>query len=769
MLSNAKKEEQQEQHRITTISKLLKAKIKTVKLQVKAAATELQRVQKNYGINTSVNYLEADDRIETKADLQQQRSLVNKVVEDEKIVKNQLQTYQLLEKSPYFGRIDIKNSPTSLPEALYIGTASLIDDQGQFLIHDWRAPIASVYYNGTLGTVTYQTPAGDQTVELIKKRQFKIRNGRLLNMFDTNETVGDELLQTELGAQSSENLRNIVATIQREQNAIIRDTKSDLLVVQGVAGSGKTSALLQRIAFLLYHSRTTLAANQILLFSPNRLFSNYISEVLPSLGEKNMRQVTIAEFFQRRLNGFKVQTIFNRFETAEHPTAITTFKGSREFITAIETYLQRCSSQNLVFLDIYFHGEVYFTRSTITKIYAALPINLPFREKIVATKNHLIKKLQRRSRQDAHSSWAEEILNTLSDEDYHELLAETEHEEFDSFAAEQEYLLLRIARRELRIVYDAIYNNRFWDAASQYIDFLHNVTIPNNVTRLDWDKTIHDFQERLEFHQIHLEDAAPLLYLRDRFLGSHRNQSIKYLFIDEVQDYAIAELMYLKMIFQHAKFNLIGDSEQALFKDVEPAKQLLQELKQALPVKHERLIELRRAYRSTSPITKFASSLLPDGDQIKPFNRSGTLPEIYIEPSYNDLEKRLIKVVSADLNQSDSVAVITKNQEQAATVWQTLRSHFDAHLISDDQRSLAHDVIVLPIYLAKGLEFDTVIGWDLSKKNYPDHHSLGIVYTMATRAMHTLTLLTRAPITPVINLQTSTGSFVKIFNKQKKN
>ena len=170
------------------------------------------------------------------------------------------------------------------------------------------------YYNGTLGKVSYETPMGTLETELKKKRQFTIVNGQIKNMFDTNETVGDEMLQQILGEHSDEYMHNIVATIQKEQNDIIRDTTHDLLLVQGVAGSGKTSAILQRIAFLLYHSRDKLSAEQIVLFSPNLLFSHYISEVLPSLGERNMRQVTLAEFLTQRFQGLKVETLFDRYE-----------------------------------------------------------------------------------------------------------------------------------------------------------------------------------------------------------------------------------------------------------------------------------------------------------------------------------------------------------------------------------------------------------------------------------------------------------------------
>lgn len=761
-------DEQQEQQRVTFISDLLNQKINKTKQDVEDAKTEAQKVQKNYGINTSVNYLEADDRIETKADLQQQRSLVNKVVEDENIVKRQLRTYQELKHSPYFGRIDIKDEGYDETEQLYIGTASLLDDKtGEFLIHDWRAPISSIYYNGNLGKVSYETPNGKQNTDLLKKRQFQIKDGQIINMFDTNETVGDELLQKELSDKSSEQLRNIVATIQREQNDIIRDTKSDLLVVQGVAGSGKTSALLQRIAFLLYHSRDELNASQIILFSPNLLFSNYIRDVLPSLGERNMRQVTLAEFFAQRLEGIKVQTLFSRFESQTTNNQINDLKGSQTFINQIDDYLNHLTEKQIVFTDIYFQGEIFFAKEEIQKIYGSLNSNLQLADKLLQTKNKLIKALKKRVQADIHDEWVLEKMDSLSDEEYHNYLIDTKPSDFEDFDAEHDYIAKKIAKEHLRIVYDAIYNNSFWDPFTQYLNFLNQVVLPTGINSSDWQTDVAQFQHQLEFHQMRLADAAPMLYLRDKFTGENKNNNIKYLFIDEVQDYSIAEIMYLKLIFNNAKFNLIGDSEQAIFKDVESAPQLLKKLNDAIPVKHPRLINLNRSYRSTYPITTFASSLLPDGEHIEAFNRDGEKPVLYVEPNQTASFNRLQQVIKDKLKLQDSVAIITKDRQEAETLYRKLRKNFDPLLVSDSARTIDKKLIILPVYLAKGMEFDDIIGWNISKENYPNQHSLGILYTIVTRAMHSLTLISNQTISPLISNNAIENNLIKIKKVEK--
>lgn len=761
-MNNSEKEN--EINRVTEIVKKLNKKIDMTKQEYQKSKDEVSRVQKNYSNNTSVNYFEIDDRIETSADLQQQRGLVNKVVEDEAIVKRQLATYEELKVSPYFGRIDIIEDNEK--ENLYIGIASFIDQNGKFLIHDWRAPISSIYYNGTLGKVSYQTPNGKQNVELIKKRQYQIKNGKIINMFDTNETVGDEMLQKALGDQNTQTMRNIVATIQNEQNDIIRDTKTDLLVVQGVAGSGKTSTILQRIAFLLYHSRDSLDADQIILFSPNLLFSHYISEVLPSLGEKNMRQVTLSEFLSHRLTGINVQSIFSKYEENQIEESsnllISNFKNSQTFINQIDTYLNNVDYNEIQFNHILFRGQKYFDKKDISLIYQNLPQDLKFDEKMLQTKNILIKQLKENIEENSEAEWIENEIENLSDEEYHELLGEENIDTDFNFDEAHQIIAQNIAKKELASIYDAIYNNNLFDPYSQYINFLKTTSIPKNIKKNDWLKSIEVFENNLEFHTINLEDTAPFIYLRDKFTGSGRNNSIQYLFIDEIQDYSISQIMYLKYAFPNAKFNLIGDSEQNIFSEVESANQLLNNLDKAISSKHSRLISLNRSYRSTYPITQFAKNLLPNGDHIEPFNRDGEIPTLYLSKNNEKMLSTLKKVIKEKKKEQETIAIITKSLKEAKELQQKLHRSFNSILLTDQDRILPEKVIILPIYLAKGLEFDCIIGYNISKYNFPDLKSIGILYTIATRAMHDLTLISENEFSPLINQRIIDQNLIQI-------
>ncbi|CAI2628743.1 DNA helicase IV [Apilactobacillus kunkeei] len=760
-----------EQNRVNKVVAKLNKRIDKTETEYQKAHNETKRVQQNYGNNTSVNYVEVDDRIETSADLQQQRGLVNKVVQSEAIIKNQLETYKKLADSPYFGRIDIKDDGDDDTESLYIGTASFVDDNENFLVYDWRAPISSIYYNGTLGKVSYQTPAGKQSTDLEKKRQFQISHGEINNMFDTNETVGDEMLQSVLGQQHDEVMQNIVSTIQKEQNDIIRDTYNDLLVVQGVAGSGKTSAILQRIAFLLYHSRSSLQADQIILFSPNRLFSHYISDVLPSLGERNMRQVTLQEFIDHRLEGVKVQSLFDQYETEQAYTdeekAIQSFKRSHQYMTSIENYINTVFNDDIAFQSILIDGKVFFDADVIKDIYASQPKQMKPADKFLKTKNRLIEILKKRIEVEVYKPWVDDSIDQLNSEQYHDFMEGHQLGIFQDEDDERYFIAKQIVTEHFRKVYDALYNGSFFDPYLQYQRFMQQVVLPKDVNVDAWNDDVDGFADSIELHQVRLDDAVPLLYMRDLMIGGGQNQTMQYLFVDEMQDYSIAQLIYIKHSFPQTKINLIGDSEQALFKAVEAPQELLNKLNEAFATKKSRLITLNRSYRSTYPITNFAKSLLPNGDEIEAFNRPGKSPEILIRHNEKKCIDALIESAQQELKDEGTVAIVTKNLNEAKQLHQHTYNQLNPTLLADTDRSLPKGVVIMPIYLAKGLEFDSVIAWNVSKDNYPNDDYVGTIYTIATRAMHHLTLISNGTVSPIIANANLPINEVKIDRKIK--
>lgn len=504
-------ERQIEQTRVDQVIKEIQLQINATRTELAKAHAETRAVEENYGANASINRYEIDDIAESRSAIEQQRQLVARATENETILQHQLTTLEQLAKQPYFGRIDILDPGEREPESLYIGTASLMDHtKSEFLIYDWRAPISGIYYNGTLGEVSYQTPAGIQKTKLVKKRQFTIIDGQITNMFDTNETVGDEMLQAVLGEQNNQAMRNIVATIQHDQNTIIRDTESDLLVVQGVAGSGKTSTILQRVAFLLYHARNQLNADQMVLFSPNQLFSHYISQVLPSLGERNLRQVTLHNFLQRRFEGLQVESLFERYEERQldrsHQVGDDFFESPTS-MTAVQDYLTliRQHQRPLQFIDVTFNGRTFFSQKHFQHIWDQIDPQLKLQDQLVKLKNHFIRILKQRITKIAQSDWLTKELDTLNRQQIQRLLGSKSIENFKDTAAYDRYLARQLAKQRLRIVYDALYNNLMIDFPNQYTDFLQWIDLPASIHR---QELIQSFQHQLEFHHFPLAHTA---------------------------------------------------------------------------------------------------------------------------------------------------------------------------------------------------------------------------------------------------------------------
>lgn len=758
---NEEQERHMEQQRVDLVMKQIDKQIAETKKALADAHKETRAVEKNYSENASINRYEIDDIAESRAMIEQQRQLVSRAAESETILRRQLKTLQNLKRTPYFGRIDIQDPGKNKPETLYIGTASLMnDDKTAFLIYDWRAPISGVYYNGTLGEVRYETPNGIRETVLIKKRQFTIKDGQIVNMFDTNETVGDELLQAALGEQNDQYMHNIVATIQQEQNDIIRDTHSDLLLVQGVAGSGKTSAVLQRIAYLLYHSRTALNADQIVLFSPNRLFSHYISQVLPSLGERNMRQVTMSGFIRRRFEGLQVENIFERYEKRQRASKqdqrIANFLESQTAMNDIHRYATHLMDEQLQFSNITFEGRVFFTAEHIQELYQKQPNAMKAANRMVQLKNKLIRELQRRVKEEAKKDWVAKELDSLDTQQLHSLYGKKTIDDFRDEDEQYAYLAYRWAKRRLRIVADAIYNDYFIDIYSQYANWLRQLSLPKEIHQEEWQRMIANYSNELEMHRLEMMHAASLMYLRDLLMGTGQNHSFKYVFVDEMQDYSVAMMIYLRHAFPGAKFTVLGDSEQALFKPLELPEQLLERLSKTLVAKHPNLISLRRSYRSTKEITDFAKALLPDGDRIMSFTRHGQRPALLVCSSVNAVEQALQDSVEKYYEQYETVAVLTKNQEQAQQAYRQLRRQFsNVHLLDMNDTELPSGILVLPVYLAKGLEFDSVIAYDVSQANLKGTDEIGMLYTMATRAMHDLTMISNGQVSTAINEKAS--------------
>lgn len=659
--------------------------------------------------------------------------------------RQRLDILKKLEKTPFFARLDFQEKGEPKRESVYIGLSSFTDEKDHFLVYDWRAPISSIYYDGKLGEVTYQTPDGEQSVDLFLKRQFLVEDGKIKAYFDTQETIGDQMLLEVLDGKSSTHMKGIVKTIQSEQNKIIRDTKSKLLFVQGAAGSGKTSAILQRIAFLLYRYRGTLTSSQVVMFSPNSLFNDYIKDVLPEMGEQNMVQMTYKQFLARRLPNLSVETLSDQFETVVDTESknVGKFVSDIEFFKIMTNYSKLLGQSGMVFKDIKFQGKVFIPKEKIQEIYYSYGPQYNLGNRLDVTVDRLVKMLRRKIGSEMRSKWVSERIENLSKEQLQALYV-TADQEFKNGDEERKFLARKIVTAMMQGVYKYIKHLRFLNVAANYLNFLKAVPKivdlqKHGITEEQWKKYVEDFIQDFNNKQISMNNLSPYLYLYDLVTGKHGELEMKFVFIDEIQDYTPFQLAYMKYKFPRARYTMLGDLNQSIFTK-KNSQTLLSEAQSLFDADETRVVQLVHSYRSTKQITDFTKAILTNGQKIEPFNRNGDLPNLWQAQSEAESVQQVIKQIKANDEHKYTTAIIAKTLEDADQLHKMLSEQgVKSTLIRSENQRLATGTIVLPSFLAKGLEFDAVIMWDASKDKF-DEDEQQLVYTIASRAMHRLTI-----------------------------
>ncbi|HJF86678.1 MAG TPA: AAA family ATPase [Companilactobacillus farciminis] len=659
--------------------------------------------------------------------------------------RQRLDILKKLEKTPFFARLDFQEKGEPKRESVYIGLSSFTDEKDHFLVYDWRAPISSIYYDGKLGEVTYQTPDGEQSVDLFLKRQFLVEDGKIKAYFDTQETIGDQMLLEVLDGKSSTHMKGIVKTIQSEQNKIIRDTKSKLLFVQGAAGSGKTSAILQRIAFLLYRYRGTLTSSQVVMFSPNSLFNDYIKDVLPEMGEQNMVQMTYKQFLARRLPNLSVETLSEQFETVVDTQSknVGKFVSDLEFFKIMTNYSKLLGQSGMAFKDIKFQGKVFIPKEKIQEIYYSYGPQYNLGNRLDATVDRLVKMLRRKIGSEMRSKWVSERIENLSKEQLQALYV-TADQEFKNGDEERKFLARKIVTAMMQGVYKYIKQLRFLNVATNYLNFLKAVPKiidlqKHGITEEQWKKYVADFIQNFNNKQISMNNLSPYLYLYDLVTGKHGELEMKFVFIDEIQDYTPFQLAYMKYKFPRARYTMLGDLNQSIFTK-KNSQTLLSEAQSLFDADETRVVQLVHSYRSTKQITDFTKAILTNGQKIEPFNRNGDLPNLLQAQSEAESVQQVIKQIKANDEHKYTTAIIAKTLDDADQLHKMLSEQgVKSTLIRSENQRLATGTIVLPSFLAKGLEFDAVIMWDASKDKF-DEDEQQLVYTIASRAMHRLTI-----------------------------
>ena len=751
-----------EQEHLDHIMKMITDREKKLKKSIKNVSKEARDLNSHFFDDVKLDYDGYSTSMETALSIHQQQQLLSEREHDWQHSAKQLETIERLEKSPYFARVDFKENEAAEPETIYIGLGSFADENDHFLIYDWRAPISSIYYDGKLGEVSYNSPEGEITVDMTKKRQFMIKDGKIVNMFDTNESIGDQMLLEVLSEKSSTQMKSIVTTIQQEQNKIIRNTSSDLLFVQGAAGSGKTSAILQRIAFLLYRYRGNLTSSDVIMFSPNQLFNDYIKNVLPEMGEQNMVQMTYWQFVSRRLPGMKVENLFKQFEDQTADTNISSFKDSVNFFNLVTRYAKHLNKRGMIFKNIYFRDKKkpYFEKEKIREIYYSFNENYKLANRIDATREELIKMLNRKIAPEVKKKWVSQAIESLSKEQLNELY-DYPDQEFDSQADEEKFLGRKIVFKQLQPVFQRIRHNNFINMRAQYLSFLRAVPKMTdlskwNITEDEWTKHVEMVKDSFRNKEIRMNDVSAYLYLYDLITGRRTNYEMRYTFIDEIQDYTAFQIAYLKYNFPRAKFTMLGDLNQAIFTKDE-SRSLLKQISGLFDPKKIEVVQLTKSYRSTKQITDFTKQILREGEKVESFNRQGPKPAIWARKTDEEAIVALQEILKDNDSHKFTTAIITKDLAGAKYVSEMLKEKGQkATLIATANQRLVPGDLVVPSYLAKGLEFDAVVMWDASKDTYHKLDETQLVYTIASRAMYKLDIVFTAERSPLLDVDPAT-------------
>jgi len=756
------KEWQLEQDRVNIVIEEIDRKAAKYLQNTGMVGSDVLELRKSFWEDVTVNLDEPDDVIETAASIKQQAELLSERERTKHQFDRQLKLLERLRFSPYFGRIDFFEEGEEAAETVYLGVASLMDEQDEnFLIYDWRAPISSLYYDYPPGPAHYQTPEGIIRGEMTVKRQFIIRASKIKGMFDTGVTIGDEMLQEVLGNNASTQMKSIVATIQREQNAIIRNERSKYVMVQGVAGSGKTSAAMQRVAYLLYRYRGTLKSENIMLFSPNPLFNSYVATVLPELGEENMQQSTFQEYLYSRLGKeFDVEDPFDQMEyllssqnEPDYHTRINgiRFKASMEFKKMIDEFVDKLASHGMIFKGLSFKGNIIISQREIHQYFYSFDHDISIPNRLQLVKEKLLRELKHAVKRERSKSWVEDEIQYLDKEDYQEAFKQLQAKKgytdktFDDFEWEQRLLSEMILKKHFKPLFTSVKKLKFIDMPALYIglftDEIQNDQLPEN-----WSAICQQTAGKVNNGYIPYEDATPYVYMQDLIKGRSSNTSIRHIFIDEAQDYTPIQFAFIQHLFPHSKMTMLGDFNQAIFSGETGSETVLTDL--LLEGEEVETFRLKKTYRSTREIVEFTKKLVENGDEIEPFNRKGKIPTVtMVEKS--ELNKRVLeKVFQLQEQGYQTIAIICRTADESVQTYRSLRQNVELHLIEKGTITFEKGVVVIPSYLAKGIEFDAVILYDSSQ--YKQERERKLFYTVCTRAMHQLDLFATEGISPLM-------------------
>ena len=691
------------------VTETLKHRITQLDDSIEAGQKEIEGMHEYYW----ENYTEMDQYGYENFDNQQ--ALLHEInASNEKIELRR--RFRKMMDSPFFGRVDFCYEGDDEPEIFYIGIANLAEENGGLpLIYDWRAPVSGLFYDFDKGPASYQAPLGEIHGDIAAKWQYKIRGGKIIYEFESDVKIDDEILKAELGSNGDVQLKNIIRTIQKEQNAIIRNTSDRIMVIQGAAGCGKTSIALHRIAYLLYHDRKNLKSSSVLVLSPNGVFSDYISHILPELGEENIREMSFDLFAYKRLKN-TVSDCEDRYDLIERQIAglcdeeLLKEKQSRDFLDRMEGYLAELEDSLMNFRDIEHRGVVKKEQEIIELFYFKF-MDIPLL-----------------SRMDAVAEYFIDEVETLKG--------------FDLPEEERDAVKSRFYRmyetRDLYVLYNRFLRQEGFPALPQV---------------------------QYEKRKLRYEDVYPVLYLKYRLETQQEDSGVRHLIVDEMQDYSMIQYLIIQRLFK-CKMTILGDREQTMDGDQQDVLTFLPKIFG----KDIRRIVMNKSYRNTIEIASYANKLAGI-TEVELFERHGKPVEEKEFTGLTEALERVVKelrlekqtVAEADEDMPENAAsktdgtetgeelsyetaaVITRTADEAREAYYILQKKLEAEgfdtkerlsLLHRDSTNFKKGLTVTTFYMAKGLEFDQVFSV------FPGTDRSPIVqrarYIAATRALHEL-------------------------------
>ena len=720
-MGNNQTEKAFEEKRLAQTISLAEEQLKQAKEAADKKKSEIIEAKKDVRENTEhgITSLYTSDGFEALVELSQYINPVTDKIIDYEEEEHKILLLEKMIKSPYFARIDFKFDDEDEFEKIYIGRSSLRKNSYQEMyVYDWRSPIASVFYRFMTGEAFYDAPCGRVTGELNLKRQYEIKNGTLEYFFDSDVQIVDEFLRQLLSQNTTAKMKAIVETIQHEQDVVIRDMENDLLMVQGVAGSGKTSIALHRAAYLMYQGlQTKLSANNIMIISPNSIFEQYISNVLPELGEDNVISSVFEDILSELLNGRKIQSRNDFLENLivnskykEISRNSIEFKTSSFFREILDQFLIDIPRQWIEFEDVYYEGKCVVSRQ-ILKDKILGRTETPLGIKLEQLEDYILEQIFGTGKGRGHK--------------------------------EEKNLIKQEIQKFIKIDIVELYKILFSNEAYFY-SLLQNSNPSQNIKNI-WKYT----KENLEADSLYYDDAIAIAYLYLKIYGTNKYKNIKQVVIDEAQDYYPLQYEIFNFLFSNAKFTILGDMKQTLAKKEDIS--FYEQIQKILNKKKSSLIMLDKSFRCTNEILNFSLKFIEKSSQIKSFNRNGDSPKVYIADNSEIFIDEIVKEIKLCQEKGfQSICLICKTEKNSTYLFNKIKHKLDIQLIKNGSVSDLQGVFILPVYMSKGLEFDTVLICDADSQNYHDEDDKNLLYVACTRALHKLSLFCENEVSPLI-------------------